>query len=81
MYANSIKHRLFLVNKNLDEAMELDIEGLGGKMEQWLCIEGHGIYDINGPENCKIAPVEKDTCDTAKVTLGAGSWNVIRIKL
>ena len=72
---------LFLVNKNLDEAMELDIEGLGGKMEQWISIEGYGIYDINGPENCRIAPSEKEICDTSKVTLGAGSWNVIRIKL
>jgi len=72
---------LFLVNRNLEEDLRLQLDGLRGDITEWHTLEGFGLYDINTPESQKIAPSTRGACDISDITLPKASWNVIRVKL
>ena len=72
---------LFLVNKSLDEEMRLIFSGIGGKMAEWISMEGYSIYDINTAEGSTVLPTKKPLCDLNETVLSAASWNVIRVEL
>ena len=72
---------VFITNNNLEEDVQLSLEGLGGKMVGWTAMEGHDLYQINTPEQAPIGDMEKPVCALDSIVLSKASWNVIRIEL
>ena len=70
---------VFILNRNLEEdiALDIDVKNLKIKAKEHIALEDHGLKDINSaemPENVK--PVHKKLAD-GTVTLKKASWNVL----
>lgn len=72
---------LFAVNKHPEEAMALELEGLGGAVEQFVALTGPSFEAINTADHQPVRPRELPCCPISELCLPAASWNMIRIRL
>lgn len=79
---------LFMVNRHLDEAMDLrvSLSGFAGARLDWhKVMQGHGLRDTNGPDRETVAMAEGQGLAVDEVTLGGNlaplSYHVVRLKV
>lgn len=72
---------LFVVNKNPDEAMDLELEGIAGTVEEFVTLTAPSFETINTADTQPVAPRVLPCCPLAELQVPAASWNMIRIRL
>lgn len=72
---------LFLINKNPEEEMEIDLPEIKGELLSFVTIAGHSFDTVNTADSQPVFPREVTARCLDDLKLPAASWNMIQIKL
>lgn len=72
---------LFLINKNPEEEMEIDLPEIKGELLSFVTMAGHSFDTVNTADAQPVFPTEVTGRCLEDLKLPAASWNMIQIKL
>lgn len=72
---------LFLINKNPQEEMELNLPDIEGDLLSFVTIAGYPFDTVNTIDSQPVSPREVNGKCLKELKLPAASWNMLRIKM
>lgn len=71
---------LLLVNRNLNESVELEICADGFVCTEHIAMFGHVLTAVNTAENSPVKPVSLPVNNTSTIEILSASWNLVRLR-